>query len=312
MSGLVLPPVAPHDVKGSFGTRCYPDEERARLSRLLSQPVPKGEISERDGPGGRKVAYLKSSTVTRLANQIFTPMGWSESLRWIGETMCVGPGPWSVGCGAIIRIELEDGTYREDYGAGRGTDRDKSQAFANARKAAVSDARKRALKGFGDRLGNSISDKAYLREMSSRAGTPGSRAGTPAVPTASVAPRSAPVTRGTARPPSAATTPPLLTGAHARPPVISPSASSSETSTTPPWRAETARVGVGAPTMRGGMMSGPARPPGSAHMAAAGRGAFGRGGGGGGGRGRGRGGGPSGGPPGAVATGVGQKRQRLG
>ncbi|XP_020607970.1 DNA repair protein RAD52 homolog [Orbicella faveolata] len=59
---------------------------------------------------------------------------------------------------------LQDGVFHEDigYGVSEGM-KSKALSLEKARKEAVTDGLKRALKSFGESLGNCISDKDYLK-----------------------------------------------------------------------------------------------------------------------------------------------------
>jgi len=76
-------------------------------------------------------------------------------------------GRYSVGVTAVVRVCLKDGTSHEDVGYGSGENPRKGAAIEKAKKEAVSDARKRALRLFGDALGNCLYDKSYLSRLKS-------------------------------------------------------------------------------------------------------------------------------------------------
>jgi len=63
-----------------------------------------------------------------------------------------------------LLIQLKDGAFHEDvsYGVSEGM-RSKALSIEKARKEAVTDGLKRALKSFGNALGNCINDKEYLQ-----------------------------------------------------------------------------------------------------------------------------------------------------
>ena len=73
-----------------------------------------------------------------------------------------------MGTSATVRVELKDGAYHEDvgYGTCEGM-RSKAQSVEKARKEAVTDGLKRALKSFGNILGNCLADKDYVRHVGS-------------------------------------------------------------------------------------------------------------------------------------------------
>lgn len=76
-------------------------------------------------------------------------------------------GTISIGLSVVVRITLKDGTYHEDTGYG-GIENCKSKiaAFEKAKKEGTTDALKRALRNFGNVLGNCIYDKEYITKVS--------------------------------------------------------------------------------------------------------------------------------------------------
>jgi DNA repair and recombination protein RAD52 len=73
-----------------------------------------------------------------------------------------------VGVTAVVRVSLKDGTYHEDVGYGISENKNKGIAIENAKKEAVSDARKRALRLFGNALGNCIYDKEHINRVKNK------------------------------------------------------------------------------------------------------------------------------------------------
>jgi DNA repair and recombination protein RAD52 len=93
-------------------------------------------------------------------------------------------GQYSISITAIVRITLADGCFHEDVGNGSGDMKQKTAALekvrafiqwdtltahllpdAQAQKEAVTDATKRALRAFGNLLGNCLYDKEYAKEV---------------------------------------------------------------------------------------------------------------------------------------------------
>lgn len=90
-------------------------------------------------------------------------------------------GRFTVGVTAVVKVMLKDGTYHEDVGFGMSEHPKKGSAIENAKKVilisfdslfftgtqqeAVSDARKRALRLFGNALGNCLYDKQHLQVL---------------------------------------------------------------------------------------------------------------------------------------------------
>ena len=77
-------------------------------------------------------------------------------------------GKYSVGISAIVKVQLKDGAFHEDigYGVSEGM-RSKALSIEKARKEAVTDGLKRALKSFGSILGNCLYDKEYVNYVGS-------------------------------------------------------------------------------------------------------------------------------------------------
>ncbi len=95
-------------------------------------------------------------------------------------------GRFRVGVTAVVKVSLKDGTSHEvdsiftgnyyeclliiaqDVGYGISENKIKGSAIENAKKEAVSDARKRALRLFGNALGNCIYDKEHLSKVKNK------------------------------------------------------------------------------------------------------------------------------------------------
>lgn len=113
--------------------------------------------------------YITSEKCIALANEVFGFNGWSSSIQNITvdfvdehpQTLRV-----SLGLSVVVRVTLRDGTYHEDIGYGNIENcKGKASAFEKAKKQATTDALKRALRNFGNVLGNCIYDKDYLSKV---------------------------------------------------------------------------------------------------------------------------------------------------
>ncbi|KAI2473158.1 recombination protein Rad52 [Annulohypoxylon bovei var. microspora] len=137
-------------------------------SRLEKQLGPE-YLSSRSGPSGQKVHYIAAEKCINLANEVFGFNGWSSSIQNI-QVDFVDENPQtfkiSLGLSVIIRVTLRDGTYHEDIGYGHIENcKGKAAAFEKAKKEGTTDALKRALRNFGNVLGNCIYDKEYLSKV---------------------------------------------------------------------------------------------------------------------------------------------------
>ena len=136
--------------------------------------------------GGQHAAYIEGHKAVSLANEVFGYNGWSHSvtqqsidfvdhhevriyfLSYKSKFKCYTQGKYFVGTSAIVKVMLKDGAFHEDigYGVSEGM-RSKALSLEKARKEAVTDGLKRALKTFGNLLGNCLADKEYLRYVGS-------------------------------------------------------------------------------------------------------------------------------------------------
>lgn len=126
-------------------------------------------LSARSGPSGQKVHYIAAEKCIALANEVFGFNGWSSSIQNI-QVDFVDENPQtfkiSLGLSVIVRVTLRDGTYHEDIGYGHIENcKGKAAAFEKAKKEGTTDALKRALRNFGNVLGNCIYDKEYLAKV---------------------------------------------------------------------------------------------------------------------------------------------------
>lgn len=139
------------------------DDIQQKLDKKLGPEY----ISKRIGFGSSRVAYIEGWRAINLANQIFGYNGWSTEVKnIIVDFLDERQGKFSIGCTAIVRVSLADGTYREDIGYGAvENERRKPAAFERAKKSAVTDALKRCLRGFGNALGNCLYDKEFLSRI---------------------------------------------------------------------------------------------------------------------------------------------------
>jgi DNA repair and recombination protein RAD52 len=144
-------------------------QEIATLQCRLDRQLGPEYISTRPGNGGGKVHYLAAEKVINLANEVFGFNGWSSAIQnvqidFVDENTATGRV--NLGLSTIVRVTLKDGTYHEDIGYGHCENtKGKAAAFEKAKKEAATDAMKRALRNFGNVLGNCLYDKDYLQKI---------------------------------------------------------------------------------------------------------------------------------------------------
>ncbi|XP_013382921.1 DNA repair protein RAD52 homolog isoform X2 [Lingula anatina] len=114
-----------------------------------------------------QLAYVEGWRLINLANETFGFNGWSHSVTHQNiDFVDHHDGRYYVGVSAFVKVQLKDGVYHEDigYGVSEGM-RSKALSIEKARKEAVTDGLKRALKSFGNALGNCLGDKMYLKTI---------------------------------------------------------------------------------------------------------------------------------------------------
>ncbi|EFX04603.1 rad52 DNA repair protein radc [Grosmannia clavigera kw1407] len=154
----------------------YTAQEIATLQNRLEKQLGPEYLSARSGPSGQKVHYIAAEKVIALANEVFGFNGWSSSIQTI-QIDFVDEHPQtlkiSIGLSVIVRVTLRDGSFHEDIGYGHIENcKGKAAAFEKAKKEGTTDALKRALRNFGNVLGNCIYDKAYVEKVSKIKVTP--------------------------------------------------------------------------------------------------------------------------------------------
>ncbi|XP_023957734.2 DNA repair protein RAD52 homolog isoform X5 [Chrysemys picta bellii] len=150
-----------------FGQNQYTADEYQAIQNALRQRLGPEYISSRQAGGGQKVCYIEGHRVISLANEMFGYNGWAHSVTQQNvDFVDLNNGKFYVGVCAFVKVQLKDGSYHEDvgYGVSEGL-KSKALSLEKARKEAVTDGLKRALKCFGNALGNCILDKDYLRSV---------------------------------------------------------------------------------------------------------------------------------------------------
>ncbi|KAG8898782.1 DNA repair protein rad52 [Tulasnella sp. 403] len=116
-----------------------------------------------------KLTYVEGWKVINLANEVFGFNGWSSSITSLTVDFIdfnEQAQRYSVGVTAIVRVTLRDGVFHEDVGYGMlENSKQKGVALDKCKKEAVTDGVKRALRNFGNVLGNCLYDKSYTTEV---------------------------------------------------------------------------------------------------------------------------------------------------
>ncbi|KAJ1999908.1 hypothetical protein GGI04_004373 [Coemansia thaxteri] len=147
----------------------FSKEEVLRIQSQLRQVLGPEHISTRQGSGNVRLSYIEGWRIISIANQIFGFDGWRSSIQSfsIDYVDQLEGGRLNVGASCMMRITLRDGTYKEDIGFGMIENaKSKGMAFEKVKKEAVTDAIKRAMRQFGNVLGNCVYDKEFVKSIS--------------------------------------------------------------------------------------------------------------------------------------------------
>jgi DNA repair and recombination protein RAD52 len=163
-----------HEASNPFDTdkpspSAYTAAQIATLQSRLDKQLGPEYISSRPGAAGQKVHYLAAEKVINLANEVFGFNGWSSAIQniqidFVDENATTGK--ISLGLSVIVRVTLKDGTFHEDVGYGHIENcKGKAAAFEKCKKEGTTDGLKRALRTFGNVLGNCIYDKDFVARV---------------------------------------------------------------------------------------------------------------------------------------------------
>ena len=162
----------------------------------LNAPLDTERIAQRK-QANITLDYLEGYDVIDKANEIFGYDGWCYHVTAMTDVTPEGGRPIFE---ARVWVKVDGYCYREDVGHGiaAGTS---SEAIETARKGAVTDALKRALRSFGNQFGNSLYDKDHDRGEGGRPANlrqAGGPTATPPPPRPASPPRPAPPMQPTA------------------------------------------------------------------------------------------------------------------
>lgn len=145
-------------------------EAAARKQQLteLDRPLHPEFIATRPGPGGTRLQYLTSHDAVWLANQEFDNDRWTSEISNVSQRYEKDKdGKHLVSVTVLVKVTVfwpgGHSTSHMDVGFGGGKPMQRcGEAEEQAYKEAVTDGLKRALRLFGEALGNCLYDKKYL------------------------------------------------------------------------------------------------------------------------------------------------------
>lgn len=124
--------------------------------------IPRDEVSQREGGGGKKLSYLEAQYVIQRMNTVFGVCGWdSETVEMKEVTAPNGKPSYISKVRLTVIVKTEDGGYMKSVkeGYGFGSDKSSLNPHEMAIKEAESDAFKRAARQFGMSLGLALYSK---------------------------------------------------------------------------------------------------------------------------------------------------------
>lgn len=150
----------------------FSQKKREKIAEQLDKSLGPEYLSVRTGFGSTKLTYVEGWLIISLANKIFGFDGWSSEIKNITEEYCeIVDQKINVAYTCTCRVTLKNGVYKEDVGFGSSENQKiKGLAIEKAKKEAVTDALKRALRQFGNALGNCCYDKEYIRNVQKQTG----------------------------------------------------------------------------------------------------------------------------------------------
>lgn len=132
--------------------------------KALATKIPKELTEKRPGPGGVGLTYFAGHNAIGEANKIFGPDGWCSEILKIDSTYHAEGKDHVYETVCQMRVYAL-GVFHDDIGHGDGKLKEKLKAREKSEKEAVTDATKRALRKFGEALGNCLYDKKYVQSL---------------------------------------------------------------------------------------------------------------------------------------------------
>ena len=132
------------------------------VTQKLGEPLDEGLVSYRKGRKGRTFAYLEGRTAIDQANRVFGFGGWGWEVVGpveLRESESVDPKTGEThrfrAYAATVRVTVPGSTPRTDVGFHAVTE-ETVEGHETAYKGCVTDALKRALRGYGEQFGNGL------------------------------------------------------------------------------------------------------------------------------------------------------------
>jgi len=157
--------------KNLAATNAFSLNEQAKIISVLRNRM-KEQVTKNEHRGGRALPTWHGKAPTASDRSLDPPARRTASghpaireIRTLNYTVdfmnesLKKPGTWFIGISAIVRVELHNNSFHEDVGFGQAQGvKGQALALQKAKREAVTNATKRALKQFGDSLFKPSSD----------------------------------------------------------------------------------------------------------------------------------------------------------
>lgn len=149
----------------------WSSSERARIQNELNQNLGNDLVNKRaikDHSDSKTVHFLTIHQACALASEIFGRENWSvaikaEEVYRVYEESKEDRTIFVAETSICVRVTLKNGAFREDIGCAQAQAPTKHEAVSKSKLFAKADATKRALRQFGQALGNCLYDNEFNR-----------------------------------------------------------------------------------------------------------------------------------------------------
>jgi DNA recombination protein Rad52 len=139
------------------------------LKKDETEELLKRRVSDSDIKWKDSCPYIDKYSATKNAQEALGYDGWSDFIVSSSVvTSTVQGDKYYYEVVVLMRMYLENGSYREDFGFGKSTRSSKGESLAMAFKSAATMARKRLWRLCGEYMGNTVYDKSHTSEVLKR------------------------------------------------------------------------------------------------------------------------------------------------
>ena len=137
----------------------FTQQTTAHISERLDQFIEPQHVTTRRVSSNRTLTQITAEKSLLQAARVFGANGFSTTVLATtreGSRQSGGDGQWTISHGATVAVVLKDGTRHEDWGFCESAGYDRFETHIRSKQGAIADARKRALRVFGNATGNCL------------------------------------------------------------------------------------------------------------------------------------------------------------